>query len=141
MPLCVSTLVWCLAGLLVLRPHCIIRFLFIVHFESERKKIITSRHHKWPLKPKMVYFFHWNTIFRFELIFLYLLNTLHTCFQIFQCKGKKSIPVTGRGRPWGCETSRFPHFLDNRLTRGGKVVSLTRLLPFTPRNIPGTHFC
>jgi hypothetical protein len=33
----------------------------------------------------------------------------------------KAIPVTGR------ETSRLPHFLDNRLTVGGEVVSLTRL--------------
>jgi hypothetical protein len=27
--------------------------------------------------------------------------------------------------------SRFPHFLDNRLTDDGEVVSLTRRLPFT----------
>jgi hypothetical protein len=33
------------------------------------------------------------------------------------------------------EMLRFPHFLDNRLIDGGKVVSLT---PFTPKNIPGT---
>jgi hypothetical protein len=31
--------------------------------------------------------------------------------------------------------------LDNRLTDGGKVVSLTRQPLFTPRKIPGTHFC
>jgi hypothetical protein len=37
------------------------------------------------------------------------------------------------------EMSRLPHFLDNRLTDGGEVVSLTRQLPFTPRKIPGTH--
>jgi hypothetical protein len=37
----------------------------------------------------------------------------------------KAIPVTGRGDPCGCETSRLPHFLDNRLTDGGEV-SLTR---------------
>jgi hypothetical protein len=30
---------------------------------------------------------------------------------------------------------RFPYFLDNRLIDGGKVVSLTRLPPFTPKNI------
>jgi hypothetical protein len=36
----------------------------------------------------------------------------------------KSIPVTDRGGPQGCETSRLPHFLDNRLTDGGDV-SLT----------------
>jgi hypothetical protein len=51
----------------------------------------------------------------------------------------KAIPVTGRGGPQGCERSRLPHFLDNRLTDGGKVVSLTRQLPFTPRKIPGTR--
>jgi hypothetical protein len=33
----------------------------------------------------------------------------------------KTIPVIGRGGPQGCETSRFPHFLDNRLTGGGEV--------------------
>jgi hypothetical protein len=48
----------------------------------------------------------------------------------------KAIPVTGR-----CETSRLPHFLDSRLTDGGEVVSLMRRPPFTPRKIPGTHFC
>jgi hypothetical protein len=44
----------------------------------------------------------------------------------------KATPATGRGGPQGCETSRFPHFLDNRLTDGGKVVSLTRRPPLTP---------
>jgi hypothetical protein len=50
----------------------------------------------------------------------------------------KSIPVTGRG---GCQTSRFPHFIDNLLTDDGEVVSLTSRPPFTHRKIPGTHFC
>lgn len=26
-----------------------------------------------------------------------------------------AIPVTGFGDPWGCEMSKLPHFLDNRL--------------------------
>jgi hypothetical protein len=41
----------------------------------------------------------------------------------------KAYPVTDCGGP--CETLRLPHFLDNRLTDGGEVVSLTRrrLLP------------
>jgi hypothetical protein len=54
---------------------------------------------------------------------------------------KKAVPVTGRGDLQGCERSRLPHFLDNRLTDAGEVVSLTRRPPFTPRKIPGTHFC
>jgi hypothetical protein len=36
---------------------------------------------------------------------------------------------------------RIPHFLDNRLTDGGEAVSLTRQPHFTPRKIPGIHFC
>jgi hypothetical protein len=51
----------------------------------------------------------------------------------------KAIPVTGREGPQGCETSRVPHFLDNRLTDGGEVVSLMRWPSFTPREIPGTQ--
>jgi hypothetical protein len=53
---------------------------------------------------------------------------------------RKAIPVTGRGGPYGCETSRLPHFLDNRITDGGEV-SFTLQPPFTPRKIPGIHFC
>jgi hypothetical protein len=34
----------------------------------------------------------------------------------------KAVPVTGREGPYGGETLRFPHFLDNRLTDGGEVV-------------------
>jgi hypothetical protein len=41
------------------------------------------------------------------------------------------MPVIGRGGPYGCETSRLPHFLDSRLTGGGEFVSLTRRPPFT----------
>jgi hypothetical protein len=44
------------------------------------------------------------------------------------------IPVTGRGGPLCCETSRLPHFLDNLLTDDGEVVSLTRRQPFTLQN-------
>jgi hypothetical protein len=56
-------------------------------------------------------------------------------------KKSKTIPVTGLGDPLVCETSRLPHFLDNRLTDGGEVVSLTRRPPFILRKIPGTQFC
>jgi hypothetical protein len=50
----------------------------------------------------------------------------------YECKGK-AIPVTGRGGPSGYETSRLPHFLDNRLTDGGEIVSLRRRPPFGPQ--------
>jgi hypothetical protein len=45
--------------------------------------------------------------------------------------GKKAIPVTGRGGPYGCKTSKLPHFLHNRLIDGGEVASLTCRPPFT----------
>jgi hypothetical protein len=53
----------------------------------------------------------------------------------------KSISVTRRAGSYGCETSRLPHFLQNRLTIGGEVVILMRLPSFTLKKIPDTHFC
>jgi hypothetical protein len=52
----------------------------------------------------------------------------------------KAIPVRGRGGPQGCETLRLPHFIENQLTDGGEVVSLTRLLHFTPGKISWYSF-
>jgi hypothetical protein len=46
----------------------------------------------------------------------------------------KVIRVTGRRGLQRCETSRFSHFLDNRLTDDDDR-------PLPPRKIPGTHFC
>jgi hypothetical protein len=37
----------------------------------------------------------------------------------------KAVPVTGRVGLLGCEMLRIPHCLDNGLTRGVEVVSLT----------------
>jgi hypothetical protein len=49
-------------------------------------------------------------------------------------KGKgKAIPVIGHEGTQGCEMSRLPHFLDNRLTYGGEIVSLMHRLLFTPQ--------
>jgi hypothetical protein len=43
----------------------------------------------------------------------------------------KVFPSTGLGGPKGCERLRLPHFLDNWLTDGGKVVSPTPRPLFT----------
>jgi hypothetical protein len=62
---------------------------------------------------------------------------------IKQKSKSKAIPVTGRGGLFECETSRLPNSLDNRLTDGGVVFSLTSRPLFTSpfsRKIPGTHF-
>jgi hypothetical protein len=40
---------------------------------------------------------------------------------------------------WDIEASTFS--LDNRFTDDGEAVILPRRTPFTPRKIPGTHFC
>jgi hypothetical protein len=56
-----------------------------------------------------------------------------------ECIGKEAIPATCHGGPSGCETLRFPHFLDCQLTDGSKVVSPTHWQP--PRKIPDNHFC
>jgi hypothetical protein len=66
-------------------------------------------------------------------------NCVYVVNEVLLIKGN-AIPVTCRGHPQGCETSRLPHFLDNRLTDGGEV-SLTHRPPFAPWKIPGTHFC
>jgi hypothetical protein len=42
-------------------------------------------------------------------------------------------------RPLGLSEVEAPAFSDIRLINGGKVVSPTRSLLFTPRKIPGTH--
>jgi hypothetical protein len=44
----------------------------------------------------------------------------------------KTISVTGSGGPLGFEISKLPHFLENRFTDGGEVVSLTTQPPLPP---------
>jgi hypothetical protein len=68
---------------------------------------------------------------------------MHIHIYIYIYKGKV-FPSTGLGSPYGCERLRIPHFLDNRLTDGGKVVRPKHRALFyspPPRKIPGTHFC
>jgi hypothetical protein len=63
----------------------------------------------------------------------YLLHFACVVINILMWICIKAIPVTDRGGPQGCETSRLSYFLDNRLTDGGEVVSLTRRRPITPQ--------
>jgi hypothetical protein len=57
----------------------------------------------------------------------------------YACSKSKVILVTVRGDPQGCEMLRLRHIVDNRLTDGGEVVSLTLRQSFTARKISGTH--
>jgi hypothetical protein len=50
----------------------------------------------------------------------------NVCSNKKQCSSK-DIPVASRGGPQDCETSRFPHFLDNRLTDDSEVCQ-----PYSP---------
>jgi hypothetical protein len=53
------------------------------------------------------------------------------CKQVSERVTGKCVPVTGRGCPQCCETSRLPHFPESRLIDGGEVVSLTCRPAFT----------
>jgi hypothetical protein len=57
--------------------------------------------------------------FSFHKSFLRFSST----FQLGKVKKGKATPVTGCGSSEGCETSRLPHFLDNRLTDDCEIVS------------------
>jgi hypothetical protein len=50
------------------------------------------------------------------------------------------IYITGREGPYGCERLKLPYLIDNRLTDGGKVGSLTRRPRFTPQEDPWYSF-
>jgi hypothetical protein len=58
-----------------------------------------------------------------------------------QLKGKgKAVPLQAWSGPQGSKKLRSPDFMTTAQD-GGKVVSLTHLLPLPPGNTPGTHFC
>jgi hypothetical protein len=57
-----------------------------------------------------------------------VLSEMYVYFCRRKVKGKVILVTTSRRGPQGCETSRLPYFLDNRLTDGGEDVSLTHRL-------------
>jgi hypothetical protein len=73
--------------------------------------------------------------FIYQLVSIYSFNSILIKYNEYIEKGK-AVPVTGLG---SYETSRLPHFLDNRFTDEGEV-SVTRRPPLTRRNIAATHF-
>jgi hypothetical protein len=89
----------------------------------------------------MYYFLKISAAFQSGRKIISYRNFYKTLHYYFVLKKGNAIPVTGRGGPLGCETSRFPHFVDNQLTDDCEVVSLMCWLLFTSRKIPGTHFC
>jgi hypothetical protein len=67
--------------------------------------------------------FNWDVIY-YSLIFCVIVY--------WNVKKNKDIFITGHGDSWGCEVSKLPHFLGNKLTDGGEVVSLTHRPPIPP---------
>jgi hypothetical protein len=53
----------------------------------------------------------------------------------------KVIPVTGHGRPQGCEMLRLPHFLEIGSQMAVQLSALHASHPLQPVKIPGIHFC
>jgi hypothetical protein len=75
----------------------------------------------------------------------YLRSTTHknTDYIYRVCTGKVKVKLS-LYRPWrtlGLREVEATTFSDIRLIDGDKVVSPTRRPLFTPRKIPGTHFC
>jgi hypothetical protein len=79
-----------------------------------------------------------GAVLRKEFIYFH-----HVIFMenLAQVGGKSKVILYRLWRPLGLREAEAPTFSDIRLIVGGKVVSLTHRLLFTPRKIPGTHFC
>jgi hypothetical protein len=56
-------------------------------------------------------------------------------------KGKVKLSLYRLWMPLGLREVEALTFSDIQRTDGGKVVSPTRRQLFTPRKVPGTHFC
>jgi hypothetical protein len=67
--------------------------------------------------------------------------TCSICWFMNKVKVKIKLSLYRPWRPLGLREVEAPTFTDIWLTVGGKIVSLTHRPLFTPRKIPGTHFC
>jgi hypothetical protein len=60
-------------------------------------------------------------------------KTVHAIDSEVTVIGKVKLSLlTDHGGPYGCETSRLPYFVNNRLTDCGEVVSFMRRPSLTP---------
>jgi hypothetical protein len=75
------------------------------------------------------------------MIFYEILHRALDMNRFLRCKGKGKLSLYRPWRPLVLLEVEAPTFSDIGLIDGGKVVSTTRLPLFTPRKIPGTHFC
>jgi hypothetical protein len=68
---------------------------------------------------------------------------MNTAVGIIECNYtcKVKVSLYSPSRPIGLREVEARTFSGIRLRDGGKVVSPTRRPLFTPRKIPGTHFC
>ena len=68
------------------------------------------------------------------------LRTHEAILLIFPQSKGKAVPLQAWSGPEGSRKLRFPYFMTTAQD-GGKVVSLMRLPPLPPGNVPDTHFC
>jgi hypothetical protein len=76
-----------------------------------------------------------------EKNFLYKISEYILTFGVTDKDVKVKLSLYRPWRPLGLRQVEAPTFSDIRLTDGGKVVSPMRRPLFTPRKIPGSHFC
>jgi hypothetical protein len=68
-------------------------------------------------------------------------NCVYKQHGMMQFGGKAKLSLYRPWRPLGLPEFEAPQFSDIRLIDGSKFVSPMRRPLFTPRKIPGTHFC
>jgi hypothetical protein len=79
--------------------------------------------------------------FRDSAISLYISKMVDKKEILPTVSNKVKLSLYRPWRPLGLREVEAPAFSNIRLIDGGKVVSLTRRPLFTPRKLPGTHFC
>jgi hypothetical protein len=79
-----------------------------------------------------------HAIFFSDLASSFTFSYSYNMFCNYQNGG--AILVGCHGSPFGYETSGLPHFLENQLTVGGEVLSLSAGSALIPRKISGSNF-